>query len=97
MADSIWGTGRRLDESLYRAAYEFEFFQAVRLLLLADSEPGRVRKLNEAVRFQVHPSMAFPPSPVVKIESGNEGEPAADDRSVHGPDRAEPGTAGHLH
>ncbi len=76
MADSIWGAGRRLDESLFRAGYEFEFFQAVRLLLLTKDEGGHARKLNDVVRFRVHASMAFPPSPVVKIEAGEESEPA---------------------
>jgi type VI secretion system protein ImpH len=79
MANSIWGTGRRLDESLFSAAFEFEFFQAVRLLALMDTEPRpqtRGLKGNEPVRFAVHTSMAFPASPVVEVEPGNEGVPA---------------------
>jgi type VI secretion system protein ImpH len=78
MANSIWGTGRRLDESLFSSAYEFEFFQAVRLLLLMESEPkasARVDDLRDAVRFEVHPSLSFPPTPVIDIKPGNNGGP----------------------
>jgi type VI secretion system protein ImpH len=79
MADSIWGTGRRLDEFMFHAGFEFEFFQAVRLLALMDSEQGpkvRPAKGETPVRFAVHTSMAFPASPVVEIEAGNESAPA---------------------
>ena len=78
MADSIWGTGRRLDESLFNAPYEFEFFQAVRLLALMDAGPRprmRALKGSEPLRFAVQTSMAFPASPVVEVEAGSEGAP----------------------
>jgi type VI secretion system protein ImpH len=69
MADSIWGTGSRLGDSLYRAPYEFEFMQAVRLLLL--DEPAKQDKRNfrvgEVLRFKLHLSMAFPASSVVAL------------------------------
>ena len=70
MADSIWGTGHRVNESLYRKGYEFEFFQAVRLLLLETAGGKRARALSDVVRFGVYPSMSFPPSPVVSVEAG---------------------------
>jgi type VI secretion system protein ImpH len=78
MADSIWGTGRRLDESLFRSAYEFEFFQAVRLLTLYESELSQnatVRPARDAMRFAIHPSLSFPPSPVVDVDRGVNGQP----------------------
>jgi type VI secretion system protein ImpH len=86
MADSIWGTGRRLDESLFGKAYEFEFFQAVRLLALMDIETSReadgrrptgagAMKACERLRFGVHTSMAFPASPVFDIEAGLDSSP----------------------
>ena len=68
MADSIWGTGSRLDDSLFRFPYEFEFYQAVRLLNLMSSERrGQDCDTEMAVRFTVPPSLIFPPSPVVDI------------------------------
>jgi type VI secretion system protein ImpH len=76
MADSIWGTGRRLDESLFRLPYEFEFYQAVRLLNQMKSERlGRGCDMDDAIRFAVHPSLSFPPSPVVDIDALDEEEP----------------------
>jgi type VI secretion system protein ImpH len=74
MADSIWGTGRRIDESLYRTPYQFEFFQAVRLLRLAEGDNvNRTRCENHgAIRFAIHPSLSFPPSPVVEIQPRTE-------------------------
>jgi type VI secretion system protein ImpH len=78
MANSIWGAGRRLDESLFSSAYEFDFFQAVRLLMLMESEPkgpARAGDPRDAVRFVVHPSLSFPPTAVVDIKPGNDGRP----------------------
>ena len=79
MVASIWGTGRRLDESLFKAAYKFEFFQAVRLLALMEAERNPQRhtvKADEAVRFAVESTVAFPASPVVEIEAGKGSAPA---------------------
>jgi type VI secretion system protein ImpH len=76
MADSIWGTGRRLDELLFKNAYEFDFFQAVRLLTHIESErnaQGRAVKSSDAVRFAVQTSMAFPSSSVLDIEADRKG------------------------
>jgi type VI secretion system protein ImpH len=78
MADSIWGTSRRLEECLFKAPYEFEFFQAVRLLALMDSEQRslpRAAKGSDSVRFAVETSMAFPYSSVVKIDGSMNGTP----------------------
>jgi type VI secretion system protein ImpH len=78
MANSIWGAGRRLDESLFSSAYEFDFFQAVRLLMLMESEPkgpARADDPRDAARFVVHPSLSFPPTAVVDIKPGNDGRP----------------------
>lgn len=79
MADSIWGTGRRLDESLFASPYEFEFFQAVRLLAFWESErnalPSGGLRSDEPVRFAVETSMAFPASAVVRLEPGADGAP----------------------
>jgi type VI secretion system protein ImpH len=80
MADAIWGTGRRLDESLFREAYEFEFFQAVRLLSRMDGkQPARkstlVGEVDGVVRFAIHPSLSFPPSPLVALESNGDDIP----------------------
>jgi type VI secretion system protein ImpH len=79
MADSIWGTGRRIDEALYRSAYEFAFFQGVRLLLLKEQEgeEKHARKVHQVVRFKVHTSMAFPPSSVVAVEKSRADLPTA--------------------
>ena len=70
MADSIWGSGSRISDALYRAPYEFEFMQAVRLLSLDRRQSGErlVFGISEAIRFKVHLSMAFPASPVVDLE-----------------------------
>ena len=80
MADTIWGTGRRIDESLFQSAYEFEFFQAVRLLILTnDKEPSHISPggsdISDIVRFAIHSSLYFPPSPLVSLESSPRGIP----------------------
>jgi type VI secretion system protein ImpH len=76
MADSIWGTGRRLDAHLYQAGYEFDFFQAVRLLTIAQSErssDGGFHDPEEVLRFVVEPSLLFPPSPITTIDRLSDG------------------------
>ena len=80
MADTIWGTGRRLDESLFQKTYEFEFFQAVRLLTRIERKhpvrtSGHAGEAADIVRFAVHPSLQFPPSPVVALDSTGDGIP----------------------
>lgn len=58
---------------LFDAGYEFNFFQAVNLLARA-SRGGMFSRLGapaqpsrEIVRFEVHQSLAFPPSPIHRI------------------------------
>jgi type VI secretion system protein ImpH len=68
--------GRRtdpsLEEQLFERGYEFEFFQAVRLLArtFVGRKPvgGTARPKEEFVRFGAHLSMAFPPSAIHEIE-----------------------------
>ena len=61
-----------LDAKLFGSAAEFDFFQAVRLLIgrTADRAPVGEEGLpaTEAVRFRVHNSLCFPPSSIVKLE-----------------------------
>jgi len=68
--------GRRTDpsveEALFARGYEFEFFQAVRLLarLFPDRKAvgGPAKPAEEVARFGARLSMAFPPSAVHDIE-----------------------------
>ena len=68
--------GRRtdpsLEEALFERGYEFEFFQAARLLarIFADRKPvgGTAKPHEEFARFGARLSMAFPPSAVHDIE-----------------------------
>lgn len=57
-----------LDERLFEYAYEFDFFQAVRLLhlILSDRQGvGRIAKpADEPVRFQIRQSLEFPASSI---------------------------------
>lgn len=75
MATSNWGTDCRLDESLFSSAYEFEFFQAVRLLTLLrqESGPGPRARESNVVRFRSHNSLAFPASEIASLERDNGG------------------------
>jgi type VI secretion system protein ImpH len=62
-------------ELLFRRPYEFDFFQAVRLLglmhpagpLLSSLDDG----LSELVRFRALPSLTFPPSAIHNLREGN--------------------------
>jgi len=75
--------GRRTDPSLkdllFSRAYDFKFFQAVRLMerLYQDRSPKGVgldaRPADEPVRFRAHRSMEFPASQIRQIQ-----EPASD-------------------
>ena len=79
MGASNWGTGRRLDESLFTSPQEFDFFQAVRLLTHLHSERrgDSPAPASEAVRFRVKNSLAFPASAVadIDIDKDNGGSP----------------------
>jgi type VI secretion system protein ImpH len=77
--------GRRtdpsLEEALFQRGYDFEFFQAARLLsrIFADRKTvgGTAKPHEEFARFKARLSMAFPPSAVHDIERpGNPGDPA---------------------
>src|SRR5438067_3366749 len=68
-----------LDEALFARGYEFDFFQAVRLLEMLADDPDRPAgppPVEEALRFKAHLSMAFPASAVHAVE------PPADARPV---------------
>jgi type VI secretion system protein ImpH len=79
MASPCWGTSRRLADVLFSAAYEFEFFQAVRLLAQAHRERAKADDAaspdSEVVRFRVKNSLAFPASQVASIEQDGDGPP----------------------
>ncbi|MEO7651273.1 MAG: type VI secretion system baseplate subunit TssG, partial [Bryobacteraceae bacterium] len=73
--------GRRsnpdLNELLFQHGYEFDFFQAVRLLTLIGKGRrgvGRAeRPDNEVARFGAHLTLSFPPSPVHDIVENKDG------------------------
>ena len=77
MATSSWGTGRRVDEILFGSAWEFDFFQAVRLLahLYHERHPQAPAAQSEVVRFRSQNSLAFPASAVAEIEESGDGPP----------------------
>jgi type VI secretion system protein ImpH len=62
-----------LEQQLFDTPYEFDFFQAVRLLhLMLDDRPGvgRIAKPDEEpVRFKVRQSLEFPPSSIHSLSS----------------------------
>jgi type VI secretion system protein ImpH len=72
-------TDPSLREILLSRAYEFEFFQAVRLLgrILRDRQPvgGTARPADEMVRFGTQLTLDFPPSAVHEIEGFRDGCP----------------------
>ncbi len=62
-----------LEEQLFESPFEYDFFQAVRLLhLMLDDRPGvgRIAKpAEEPVRFKVRQSLAFPPSSIHSLSA----------------------------
>ena len=72
LAASNWGTDCRVDESLFSAACEFDFFQAVRLLTVMRGKVGSRGSgpSLDIVRFRAHNSLAFPASSLASIENG---------------------------
>lgn len=70
-----------LEEALFDRAYEFEFFQAVRLLSRLSSHRkqvgGAAKPVDEIARFRGRVSLAFPPSAVDDIERDPDGGPAS--------------------
>lgn len=80
MASSKWGTDHRLDESLFASGYEFDFFQAVRLLVQLQSERHKeasVSQPDEMVRFGVENTLSFPASAIASIDDGCDGGPSS--------------------
>ena len=73
MAYSLWGTSRSVDDLLFEAGYEFDFFQAVHLLSLTAREKrtgARALQRDKFVRFAVEPALSFPASSILKVETG---------------------------
>jgi type VI secretion system protein ImpH len=79
MASASWGTDRSIAELLYAAAFEFDFFQAVRLLARLREELKPVGAAaaphSEVVRFRARNSLAFAASAVHSIEEDHGGPP----------------------
>jgi type VI secretion system protein ImpH len=75
-----WGKDSPVDEWLYAEAYRFDFFQAVRLLEMADSNAAPIGEgaepAREAVRFKSAVELAFPASDVAEVK------PASDEGSA---------------
>ena len=82
--------GAEVREELRSEPWNFQFFQAVRLLerFGAGKPVGRFENPEEeAVRFSCNPALVFPPSQIHSLNWPDD-EPAADVRQLHGPDRA---------
>lgn len=80
MASSKWGTDHRLDESLFSSGHEFDFFQAVRLLVQLHSERRKEvsgSRPEEMVRFSVENTLSFPASAIASIIDGGNGAPSS--------------------
>ena len=80
MATESWRTDPSVEQVLFDEGYEFDFFQAVRMLerLYAHRQPvGRdALPSQEVVRFRSHPSLSFPPSPIYEVtRAANDDEP----------------------
>jgi type VI secretion system protein ImpH len=72
MSASNWGTDRRVDDLLFAQGWEFDFFQAVRLLQrrYGEEQPEGNARTSESVRFRVKNSLAFPASSIVDVAPG---------------------------
>lgn len=77
MATAVWTENPRVDldlvrERLFAEPWSFEFFQAVRLLMLLNPASSPVgfatNPAIEPVRFGAHASLAFPPSPIYSLK-----------------------------
>ena len=78
MATHGWGKDSPVDEWLYEEPYRFDFFQAVRLLEMADSSAAPVGEgaepAREAVRFKSSIGLGFAASDVAEVRpAGDEG------------------------
>jgi type VI secretion system protein ImpH len=72
MADQTWTATHHLIDELLRKPHQFDFYQAVNILLAAKPEalpPGRIGPTEqEPVRFRSHASLAFPSCDVERVE-----------------------------
>jgi type VI secretion system protein ImpH len=70
---------RSVKDHLFAAFYEFDFFQAVRVLerVFRDRKPVGLdfAPADEVARFRPHLSLAFPPSQIVALDGPNEDRP----------------------
>lgn len=85
MATAVWTENPRVDlavvrERLFAEPWSFEFFQAVRLLMLLNPESSAVgfatNPANEPMRFGTHASLAFPPSAIHSLTPSTTGAAA---------------------
>lgn len=80
MASPHWGTDRALAALLFSAGWEFDFFQAVRLLACMNRERKQVgftaAPQDEIVRFRTKTSLAFPASEIDSIAENASGPPS---------------------
>jgi type VI secretion system protein ImpH len=76
MAATLGRTDPSVAEILLRSPWDFEFFQAVRLMALMYPErrpiSGFRQPLEETIRFHAHLSMGFPPSAIQEVTPGIE-------------------------
>ena len=74
------GSEPRLHEQLRRHPYDWDFFQAVRVLARLFPERalpgGDADPEQEVVRFRMHLSLSFPPSDIAQLRPGSGDEPA---------------------
>lgn len=80
MAAPGWRTGTSLEAALFERGYEFQFFQAVRLLArifnTRKSVGGVAKPGEECARIGAQSTMAFPPSAIHNIERMADDAPA---------------------
>lgn len=84
MATAVWTENPRVDlelvrENLFAEPWTYEFFQAVRLIMLLNPSRSAIgfasNPATEPVRFSAHASLAFPPSAIQAL-TGSEVAPA---------------------
>jgi len=80
MASQGRRNGIDLVQDLKTRPYQFRFFQAIRLLRLAERAAGRGAQLPRGLRFRTPASLAFPASEILNFEARPPvpGAPAAD-------------------
>jgi type VI secretion system protein ImpH len=93
MAGEVGRSSRDLIEELVESGQRFEFFQAVRLLALAECGVGRTTAIPPMLRFATPLSLAFPASEILGIESCEAGK-SSDVEGGHAASGVEPGIGG---